>query len=80
MKQNDKTLTTEAVAASSFPPADTGKRVKLVMFFYGLSFLLDWNAIINCFDFFILNVRIPFSCLTQIRCPISLRRWCFPFP
>ena len=37
-------------------PLDTNKHVKKVMYLYGLSFLLPWNAVLNCLDFFILKV------------------------
>ena len=51
-------IPSEELAASG--PADKGDAMYWVFLLYGFGALLPWNAILNCFDFFVLEVS---SCL-----------------
>ncbi len=38
-------------------PEDKGNVIYWVFLLYGFGALLPWNSILNCFDFFVLEVR-----------------------
>jgi hypothetical protein len=47
-------------------PKDKGDVIYWVFLLYGFGALLPWNSILNCFDFFVLEVR--YRLIKLIRC------------
>ena len=55
-------------------PEDKGNVIYWVFLLYGFGALLPWNSILNCFDFFVLEVS--YNPLTLFRCQATTPTRC----